>query len=161
MRPLLTPPPPPQSSAFYFCIVTSDSFKTTSNGAYLDVAYLEDFDNDGGPVDVTYAESKLYIELQCQVGCNYCFSGCSFKGTEIVIQTNLKPQIAHFLATSYHLHPRSRTVTRTRRYSGTSTGSSTQLRTLSSPGNAVPFREYNYCKNTSNIDDFMIIDHRI
>ena len=59
---------PHQESAFYFCTVTSGSFQTTSQGAYLTVAYLDDFAEDGGPADNIYSETgTLQIELQCQV----------------------------------------------------------------------------------------------
>ena len=57
-----------QESAFYFCTVTSGSFQTSSHGAYLTVAYLNDFAEDGGPSDKIYDEAGLLlIELQCQV----------------------------------------------------------------------------------------------
>ena len=57
-----------QESAFYFCVVTSDSFQTTSDGAYMDVAFLEDMAENSGPVSTEYDSPILLVELQCQVG---------------------------------------------------------------------------------------------
>ena len=46
----------------------SGSFETTSEGAYLTVAYLDDFAGDGGPTDNVYNQPGLLsIELQCKV----------------------------------------------------------------------------------------------
>ena len=57
-----------QESAFYFCTVRSGSFETTSEGAYLTVAYLDEFAVDGGPSDNIYDQpGLLMIELQCKV----------------------------------------------------------------------------------------------